>query len=53
MEKLVFKKFEELHNCLRVNENLPHIFKEQHKKFLSDSLVYLPSSYEVGFDWVM
>ncbi|XP_076268992.1 farnesyl transferase beta subunit isoform X2 [Rhynchophorus ferrugineus] len=46
VEKLVFKKFEELHNCLRVNENLPHIFKEQHKKFLSDSLAYLPSSYE-------
>ncbi|XP_030744971.1 protein farnesyltransferase subunit beta isoform X2 [Sitophilus oryzae] len=46
VEKLILKKFEDLHSCLRVNQNLPELFKEQHIKYLKDNLFYLPSSYE-------
>ncbi|XP_066254883.1 protein farnesyltransferase subunit beta [Euwallacea similis] len=46
VEENVLKKYEDLHTQLRVNSDLPELLKEQHKKFLSDSLVYLSSNYE-------
>ncbi|KAL1488034.1 hypothetical protein ABEB36_015407 [Hypothenemus hampei] len=46
VEKMVLKKYEDLHAQLNVNHNLPELLKEHHKRFLSSSLEHLSSSYE-------
>lgn len=46
VEKSVLKKYEDININLRLKKSVPELFREQHKKFLSDSLVYLSSSYE-------
>lgn len=43
----VLKKYGELHARLRFNPNLPDLLREQHIKYLRDSIVYLPAMYEV------
>lgn len=47
VEKLVLRKYEDLHTKLKVNNNLPELLKEKHRNFLYDSITYLSSSYEV------
>lgn len=47
VEDIVLRKYEDLHIKLKINPNLPELFKEQHTKFLVESMVYLPSAYEV------
>ncbi|KAJ8947285.1 hypothetical protein NQ318_014182 [Aromia moschata] len=37
---------QDLHVKLKVDSNLPELLKEQHKKYLLDKIVYLPSVYE-------
>ncbi|XP_018568931.1 protein farnesyltransferase subunit beta [Anoplophora glabripennis] len=46
VEDIVLRKYEDLHIKLKINPNLPELFKEQHTRFLVESMVYLPSAYE-------
>lgn len=45
-ERLVFKKYEELHLKLKVNKNLPELLREHHGKYLLEYLSYLPEVYD-------
>lgn len=47
MELQVLKKYADLHVRLKINPNLPDLLREQHIKYLRDSVVYLPTMYEV------
>lgn len=43
----VIKKYGELHVRLKMNTNLPDLLREQHINYLKDSIIYLPTMYEV------
>lgn len=45
---VVLKKYGELHARLKFNPNLPDLLKEQHVKYLTDSIIYLANMYEVS-----
>ncbi|KAJ8966127.1 hypothetical protein NQ314_003734 [Rhamnusium bicolor] len=46
VEDSVLKKYEDLHIKLKINPNLPELLKEQHKKYLLSTIVYLSHAYE-------
>ncbi|KAJ8925682.1 hypothetical protein NQ315_009529 [Exocentrus adspersus] len=49
VEEIVLKKYEDLHIKLKINPYLPEFHREQHTRFLLESLVYLSTAYE-GLD---
>nr|CAI5860048.1 unnamed protein product [Callosobruchus analis] len=46
VEELVLRKYEDFYIKLKLNVHLPELLKEQHKKYLYETLFYLPSIYE-------
>ncbi|KAH1006897.1 hypothetical protein HUJ05_007588 [Dendroctonus ponderosae] len=47
VERTVLKKFSDLHATLTVNQDVPLLSKHQHKLFLSESLRFISSKYEI------